>query len=61
MLKQVGIVRLVQNLNDTPKENPPLTARELRDLTAFYREDNARLSRLLGGDYSHWLADGSER
>jgi len=60
MLKRVGIVRLVQGLNDTPQENPPLTAREVHDLTAFYREDNARLSRLLGRDYSHWLAGGSE-
>lgn len=54
-LKRVGVARLAQRLNETPKENPPLAAQEFHDLAAFYREDNARLSRLLGRDYSDWL------
>ncbi len=54
-LKRAGVARLVQRLNEAPKENPPLTPREARELATFYREDNARLSRLLGRDYSGWL------
>jgi hypothetical protein len=55
LLKRTGVARLVQRINERPANNPPLTTQELHDLTAFYREDNARMSELLGRDFSGWL------
>lgn len=55
LLKRVGVARIIQRLNEVPTKNPPLTPAEARELAAFYREDTARLSRLLGRDYSGWL------
>ncbi len=55
ILKIAGVARVVQRLNEAPAKNPPLSAQEVYELAAFYREDNARLSQLLGRDYSSWL------
>lgn len=55
LLKRAGIPRLIQRLNEAPADNPPLSSQEVHDLAAFYHEDNARLSELLGRDYSSWL------
>lgn len=55
VLKRAGLPQLVQRLNESPVNNPPLTPEETRDLASFYREDNARLSRLLDRDFSSWL------
>lgn len=58
-LKRTGAARLIQRLNETPVENPPLGAEEAAALTAFYRDDIGRLSELLGRDYSGWLEAGA--
>ena len=55
LLKRTGVPRLIQRLNEAPAENPPLSPQEVYELAAFYREDNERLSQLLGRDYSSWL------
>lgn len=55
VLKRAGVARWVRRVNETPTDNPPLTDQEIHDLAAFYRRDTARLSQLLGRDYTDWL------
>lgn len=54
-LKRAGVPDLVRSFNEAPIENPPLRPGDAADLADFYREDIARLSRLLGRDFSSWL------
>ena len=56
-LKRAGVPRLLQRLNEVRTDNPPLSPLEARELAAFFREDSALLSRLLGRDYSGWYEE----
>jgi len=58
-IKRTGLPQLIRSLNEIEQTNPPLAARDRADLVAFYREDNARLSALLGRDFSGWLEKAS--
>lgn len=50
--------RLLARLNTSYKPTPPLPDDVAADLRAFFRDDVAALSDLLGRDFSFWLEDG---